>query len=291
MNNLLQTIAFCTVLLALNACNEPGKTLEAPKGGANLIFILTDDLGYGDLSCYGSPRINTPHLDGMATAGLKFTNFYAFPSCSPSRAALMTGCYPPRVGIPNVIGPPGPAWTADKQYGLNPDETTLPEMLKTAGYATGMVGKWHLGHWPETMPRRQGFDFFFGLPYSNDMLPERGYPDLPVYDGEKPVDYNPDQALLTQWYTQRSLDFIRENQDTSFFLYLAHSMPHVPLFTGDAYADQSRQGIYADVVEEIDGSVGTILAGREYARSFHLRQRAVAHLWQPRRLGWAVPGR
>jgi arylsulfatase A len=166
MNNLLQTIAFCTVLLALNACNEPGKTLEAPKGGANLIFILTDDLGYGDLSCYGSPRINTPHLDGMATAGLKFTNFYAFPSCSPSRAALMTGCYPPRVGIPNVIGPPGPAWTADKQYGLNPDETTLPEMLKTAGYATGMVGKWHLGHWPETMPRRQGFDFFFGLPYS-----------------------------------------------------------------------------------------------------------------------------
>ncbi len=260
MNNPLQTIAFCTVLLALNACNEPGKTLEAPKGGPNLIFILTDDLGYGDLSCYGSPRINTPHLDGMATAGLKFTNFYAFPSCSPSRAALMTGCYPPRVGIPNVIGPPGPAWTADKQYGLNPDETTLPEMLKTAGYATGMVGKWHLGHWPETMPRRQGFDFFFGLPYSNDMLPERGYPDLPVYDGEKPVDYNPDQALLTQWYTQRSLDFIRENQDTSFFLYLAHSMPHVPLFTGDAYADQSRQGIYADVVEEIDGSVGTILA-------------------------------
>jgi|AntRauTorckE5430_2_1112549.scaffolds.fasta_scaffold00293_3 arylsulfatase len=260
MNNLLQTIAFCTVLLVLNACNEPGKTLEAPKGAPNLIFILTDDLGYGDLSCYGSSRINTPHLDGMAAAGLKFTNFYAFPSCSPSRAALMTGCYPPRVGIPNVIGPPGPAWTADKQYGLNPDETTLPEMLKTAGYATGMVGKWHLGHWPETMPRRQGFDFFFGLPYSNDMLPERGYPDLPVYDGEKPVDYNPDQALLTQWYTQRSLDFIRENQDTSFFLYLAHSMPHVPLFTGDAYADQSRQGIYADVVEEIDGSVGTILA-------------------------------
>lgn len=260
MHNLIRVITFGTILLALNACSEPEGIVEIPTGPPNLIFIMTDDLGYGDLSCYGSTRIYTPHLDGMASEGLKLTNFYAFPSCSPSRAALMTGCYPPRVGMPDVIGPPGPQWTADKQYGLNPAETTLPEILKTAGYATGMVGKWHLGHWKETLPTRHGFDMFFGLPYSNDMLPEAGYPDLPVYDGEKPVQYNPDQALLTQWYTQKSLDFIRENQDTSFFLYLAHSMPHVPIFTGDAYADQSRQGVYADVVEEIDGSVGTILA-------------------------------
>ncbi|TXF90081.1 sulfatase [Neolewinella aurantiaca] len=260
MQGLIRTVILSTVLLSLSNCGEPAKTTAPGPGLPNLIVILTDDLGYGDLSCYGSHRIHTPHLDRMAAEGLKFTNFYAFPSCSPSRAALMTGCYPPRVGIPNVIGPTGPAWTSHVQYGLHPDETTLPEVLKTAGYATGMVGKWHLGHWPETMPRRQGFDFFFGLPYSNDMLPEDGYPDLPVYDDEKPVAYNPDQALITQWYTQRSLDFIRENKDTSFFLYLAHSMPHIPLFTGDAYADRSRQGVYADVVEEIDGSVGTIIA-------------------------------
>ena len=260
MYKLIKRIAAGLFLLSLTTCSQPEKITKTVHGPPNLIFIMVDDLGYGDLSCYGSTRIHTPHLDRMATEGLKLTNFYAFPSCSPSRAALMTGCYPPRVGIPNVIGPPGPKWTADKQYGLNPAETTLPEMLKTAGYATGMVGKWHLGHWKETLPTRQGFDNFFGLPYSNDMLPEAGYPDLPVYDQEKTVAYNPDQALLTSWYTQKSVDFIRAHQDTSFFLYLAHSMPHIPLFVGDAYVDLSKQGLYADVVQEIDGSVGTILA-------------------------------
>lgn len=251
---------FCILLFTVSACGDPAVLPEATPGPPNLIFIMVDDLGYGDLSCYGSTRIHTRHLDRMATEGLKMTNFYAFPSCSPSRAALMTGCYPPRVGIPDVIGPPGVPWTKNVQYGLNPAETTLPEVLKTAGYATGMVGKWHLGHWKETMPNNQGFDSFFGLPYSNDMLPERGYPDLLLYDNEKTVAINPDQALLTGWYTEKSLEFIRENQDTSFFLYLAHSMPHVPLFVGDAYVDLSRQGLYADVVEEIDGSVGSILA-------------------------------
>lgn len=261
MSSFTRLLILCVFLPVVSACSEPAASAppEETKGPPNLIFIMVDDLGYGDLSCYGSTRIHTPNLDHMATEGLKMTNFYAFPSCSPSRAALMTGCYPPRVGIPDVIGPPGPQWTADKQYGLNPAETTLPEMLKTAGYATGMVGKWHLGHWAATLPTRQGFDSFFGLPYSNDMLPEQGYPDLPVYDNEKTVAYNPDQALLTGWYTEKSLEFIRENQDTSFFLYLAHSMPHIPLFVGDAYVDLSRQGLYADVVEEIDGSVGTIL--------------------------------
>jgi arylsulfatase len=251
---------FCILLFTVSACGDPAVLPDKTQGPPNLIFIMVDDLGYGDLSCYGSTRIHTRHLDRMATEGLKMTNFYAFPSCSPSRAALMTGCYPPRVGIPDVIGPPGVPWTKNVQYGLNPAETTLPEVLKTAGYATGMVGKWHLGHWKETMPNNQGFDSFFGLPYSNDMLPERGYPDLLLYDNEKTVAINPDQALLTGWYTEKSLEFIRENQDTSFFLYLAHSMPHVPLFVGDAYVDLSRQGLYADVVEEIDGSVGSILA-------------------------------
>lgn len=260
MPHFSRLFTFCILLFTVSACGDPAVLPDKTQGPPNLIFIMVDDLGYGDLSCYGSIRIHTPHLDRMATEGLKMTNFYAFPSCSPSRAALMTGCYPPRVGIPDVIGPPGVPWTKNVQYGLNPAETTLPEVLKTAGYATGMVGKWHLGHWKETMPNNQGFDSFFGLPYSNDMLPERGYPDLLLYDNEKTVAINPDQALLTGWYTEKSLEFIRENQDTSFFLYLAHSMPHVPLFVGDAYVDLSRQGLYADVVEEIDGSVGSILA-------------------------------
>lgn len=261
MPNFTALIISLIFFLALSTCSSPEKPAEEiTNGPPNLIFIMVDDLGYGDLSCYGSTRIYTPHLDQMASEGLKLSNFYAFPSCSPSRAALLTGCYPPRVGIPNVIGPPGPAWTADKQYGLNPSETTLPELLKTAGYTTGMVGKWHLGHWKETLPMNQGFDRFFGLPYSNDMLPEKGYPDMPLYDDEEIVEYNPDQTLLTQTYTEKSLDFIRDNQDTSFFLYLAHSMPHTPIFSGDEYLDRSKQGIYADVVEEIDGSVGTVLA-------------------------------
>jgi arylsulfatase len=260
MPHFSRLFTFCILLFTVSACGDPAVLPDKTQGPPNLIFIMVDDLGYGDLSCYGSTRIHTRHLDRMATEGLKMTNFYAFPSCSPSRAALMTGCYPPRVGIPDVIGPPGVPWTKNVQYGLNPAETTLPEVLKTAGYATGMVGKWHLGHWKETMPNNQGFDSFFGLPYSNDMLPERGYPDLLLYDNEKTVAINPDQALLTGWYTEKSLEFIRENQDTSFFLYLAHSMPHVPLFVGDAYVDLSRQGLYADVVEEIDGSVGSILA-------------------------------
>jgi len=226
-------------------------------------FILTDDQGYGDLSCYGSPRIVTPNLDRMATAGLKFTNFYAFPSCSPSRAALMTGCYPPRVGIPDVVGPPGVNWTKNKQYGLHPDETTLAEVLKAKGYATAMVGKWHLGHFPETMPLNQGFDRFYGLPYSNDMLKERGYPELALLRGRDTLERNPDQHFLTGKYTEEALTFLREKRDSSFFLYLAHSMPHVPIYAGAEFDGRSGQGTYADVVEEIDASVGRLLAELE----------------------------
>lgn len=226
----------------------------------NVIFILTDDLGYGDLSGYGSPRIRTPELDRMAMEGIKLTSFYAMPSCSPSRAALLTGCYPPRVGIPNVIGPLGPAWTADKQYGLHPDEATLPELLQAAGYATGMVGKWHLGHFAKTMPMQHGFDEFFGLPYSNDMLPEKGYPDLVLLDGTDTLELNPDQHQLTKRYTDKAVAYIRNHRQEPFFLYLAHSMPHVPIFASESFNGRSGQGAYADVVEEIDASVGAILA-------------------------------
>lgn len=256
----MQRLIFFFCCLSLLGCEN--KVASATDGATkpNIIFILADDLGYGDLSCYGSPRVYTPYLDRMAAEGLKMTSFYAFPSCSPSRAALMTGCYPPRVGIPDVVGPPGPAWTADKQYGLHPDETTLPEVLKSAGYATAMVGKWHLGHFPETMPTRQGFDQFFGLPYSNDMLPEKGYGNLVLLRNTDTLELNPDQSQLVKRYTAEALDFIRAKRDTSFFLYLAHNMPHVPIFASADFLGRSGQGLYADVVEEIDASVGAILA-------------------------------
>ncbi|MEM9528504.1 MAG: sulfatase, partial [Bacteroidota bacterium] len=247
--------------LSFSAClsfpeEEPVSTAAGPP---NIIIIFTDDQGYGDLSCYGSTRIHSPHLDRMAAEGLKMTSFYAMPSCSPSRAALLTGCYPPRVGIPDVIGPPGPAWTADKQYGLHPEETTLPEVLKTVGYATAIVGKWHLGHFPETMPLQHGFDQFFGLPYSNDMLPEQNYGNLSLLRNTDTLEINPDQSQLVKRYTAEALDFIRAKKDTSFFLYLAHSMPHVPIFASEDFVGRSGQGLFADVIEEIDASVGTLL--------------------------------
>ncbi len=249
------------VLSSLSRCtSQEGSAGKISVQKPNVIVMLTDDQGFGDLSCFGSPSIHSPNLDRMAAAGIKMTNFYAFPSCSPSRAAFLTGCYPPRVGIPDVVAPPGPAWTRDKQYGLHPDETTLAEILKAAGYATGMVGKWHLGHFAETMPTRQGFDHFFGLPYSNDMQPERGYPDLALLKNTDTLEINPDQSQLTSRYTAAALDFIREQQDTSFFLYLAHSMPHTPIYASANFQGKSKQGLYADVVQEIDASVGAILA-------------------------------
>lgn len=232
---------------------------ELPDRPPNIIFILTDDQGYGDLSCYGSSTIHSPNLDQMAAQGIRMTNFYAFPSCSPSRAALLTGCYPPRVGMPDVVAPLGPPWTHNKQYGLHPSETTMAEMLKSVGYSTGMVGKWHLGHFAATMPTKQGFDRFFGLPYSNDMQPEGGYPDLALLNNTDTVEINPDQTQLVNRYTTAALDFIRQHQDSSFFLYLAHSMPHTPIYASEDFLGKSGQGLYADVIQEIDASVGTIL--------------------------------
>ena len=262
------------IALALLFCKTAQAAQLAPAADSigdgdrpNVIMILADDLGYGDLGCYGSTRTRTPNLDRMASEGLRMTDFYAFPSCSPSRAALMTGCYPSRVGFPDVVGPPGVAWTADKQHGLNPEETTIAEVMKSAGYRTGMVGKWHLGHFAETMPLRHGFDTFFGLPYSNDMLPEKGYPDLRLYDGETVLETNPDQTYLTRRYTDRAVEFIQGADDTPFFLYLAHSMPHVPLYAGAESIDNNDGDLYAAVIDEVDQSVGRILEA--------LRQRGV----------------
>jgi len=223
----------------------------------NFVVIFCDDLGYGDLSCYGNKAYKTPNLDRMAREGMRFTNFYvAPPACSPSRASLMTGCYPTRVSVPQVLGP-------ESKIGLNPEETNIANMLKPLGYATACIGKWHLGV-KNLMPTRQGFDTFFGLPYSHDMWPANGknWPPLWLHQDEEPIEEIStldQQAELTGRYTKAAVDFIRKNKDRPFFLYLPHSMPHVPLAASKRFLGKSGAGLYGDVVQEIDWSVGEIL--------------------------------
>ncbi|NBR43419.1 MAG: arylsulfatase, partial [Verrucomicrobia bacterium] len=184
----------------------------------------------------------------------KFTSFYATPVCSMSRACLMTGCYNARVSIPGVLFP-------QHTIGLNLNEVTLPEILKPSGYATMMIGKWHLGHYPEFLPTRQGFDHYFGLPYSNDMkASHKGYPPLPLYRDEKIIETEPDQSLLTKRYTEEAVKFIRDNKTQPFFLYLPHTMIHNPVAASEAFAGKSNDGLLGDAVEEIDWSVGQIMA-------------------------------
>ncbi len=231
-------------------------SLVTPKP-TNFVVIFCDDLGYGDLSCYGNRAYKTPNLDKLAKEGVRFTDFYAAsPACSPSRASLLTGCYPTRVGVPQVLNPDSPT-------GLNTAETTIPELLKPLGYATACVGKWHLGV-NNLMPLAHGFDTFFGLPYSNDMWPPngKGWPDLKLFQDAKPVGdvaQLEDQAQLTQQYTASATRFIDENKRSPFFLYLAHSMPHVPIAASHRFAGKSGKGPYADTILEIDWSVGEII--------------------------------
>jgi len=228
----------------------------------NVVMIYADDLGYGDLGCYGATGWATPHLDRLAKEGVRFTDFHtAQPVCSASRAALLTGCYPNRVGIHGALGPMA-------RHGIADGEVTLAELCKQKGYATGMVGKWHLGHHPRFLPTRHGFDSYLGLPYSNDMWPHhperpKGYPNLPLIDGGAVLDPDvtaEDQATLTRRYTERAVKFIGENKAKPFFLYFAHSFPHVPLFAGEKFQGSSKQGLYGDVIQEIDWSVGEVLA-------------------------------
>ena len=237
----------------------PGCKSAARNRLPNIVLIFMDDMGYADIGTCGAKGYATPNLDRMAAEGIRFTDFYAASSvCSPSRASILTGCYAPRVGIPDVLAPPGPAWTKGRTHiGLNTSETTIAKMLKPLGYATACVGKWHLGHLPEFLPTRHGFDEYFGLPYSNDMIPE-DYPDLPLMDGEQVIELNPDQSQLTTRYTERSLEFIESHRDVPFFLYLPHSMPHVPLAVSEKFKGKTG-GLYGDVVSEIDWSVGEIL--------------------------------
>ena len=252
------TICFLAVLAIVMPTGEAAGARPVVDALPNIVVVFTDDQGYADVGCFGAEGFETPHLDRMAEEGMRFTDFYsAAPVCTPSRAALMTGCYAQRVSLPSVLFP-------NAKIGLNVEETTIAEVLKSRGYATACYGKWHLGHHPEFLPTRHGFDEYFGLPYSNDMGPRPGKkkkrPDLPLIEGEKVVVRNPDQSQLTTWYTERAVKFIEKHRDGPFFVYLPHTMPHVPLHVSDKFKGKSKKGIYGDVIMEIDWSVGEILS-------------------------------
>jgi arylsulfatase A len=254
---LLGVLALLLVAVSARAADRP-----------NLVLILIDDLGYGDIGPFGSKLNHTPNLDRMAEEGMKLTSFYGCPVCTPSRAQFMTGCYAKRVSLPNVLFPAA-------AVGISKDEHTLPELLRKRGYTTMCVGKWHLGDQPEFLPTRHGFDHYFGLPYSNDMGPTEDKPDKPGKPG-KPRPKRPPLPLLrdetvvetvsaegqdrlTERYTEEAVKFLKEHKDGPFFLYLAHTAVHLPLHPGAAFRGKSKNGKYGDWVEEMDWSVGQVL--------------------------------
>ncbi len=256
-------LGICFFVLATEAKEKP-----------NFIVIFTDDQGYNDLGCFGSETIKTPNIDRMAAEGRMYTSFYVPCSvCSPSRAALLTGCYPKRVSMhKHVLFP-------QSDYGLNPDEYTIADHLKSIGYATACVGKWHLGHHPETLPRANGFDSYFGIPYSNDM----NHPDnkrisklssdklwadqqtaisgwnTPLFGNEEIIEMPVDQRTITRRYTDKAIEFVNSNKDQPFFLYLPHSMPHIPLYVPEDAYDADPKNAYKCVIEHIDAEVGRLV--------------------------------
>ena len=272
MNKYLRNSLFAGLAATpFTICATPTEKSQNP----NIILIFMDDMGYGDLSCNGAIQYKTPNIDRMAAQGVRFTNFLsAQPICSASRAGIMTGCYPNRVGISGALKP-------DMNIGLNPDEETIPEILKKQDYRSAAIGKWHLGHLREFYPLQQGFDEFFGLPYSNDMWPRNydgtpldakshprkgNYPPLSLIEGNEKIrvlNTLDDLSQLTTLYTEKAVRFITENKKRPFFIYLAHSMPHVPLAVSSKFKGKSEQGIYGDVVMEIDWSVGEIMNALE----------------------------
>jgi len=269
-------IAGLAAISTLAGCSKP-----VDSSLPNVILIFMDDMGYGDLTCYGAPAgYRTPNIDRLASAGLRFTQFYAAQAVSTaSRAGIMTGCYPNRIGLTGAIN-----HTA--RHGINDSEMTIAELLKQKGYATGMVGKWHLGHLKPFLPLQNGFDEFLGLPYSNDMWPvgyqgydyvpalankdkHVPYPPLPLIDGNDTVGYMEsleDQDQLTTRYTERALSFIKKNKKNPFFLYFAHSMVHTPLAVSMKFQGKSKQGRFGDVMMEVDWSVGEIMKTLEDLR-------------------------
>ncbi len=234
-----------------------GHTSAADK--PNIVLIFADDLGYGDIRCFQAAKIRTPNIDRLAEEGSRFTDFYVAQAvCTASRAALMTGCYANRVGLAGALNHTSPT-------GIHPDEKLLPELLKEQGYATGIFGKWHLGLPPFFSPLRNGFDEWLGIPYSNDnskyhpVLAD-SMPPLPLFDGNQVVATDIDQATFTQRLTERAVGFIERHRAEPFFLYVPHIMPHVPIFASEPFRGTSALGLYGDVIEEIDWSVGQILA-------------------------------
>lgn len=264
--NTMKKLLAATILTGLlfNAQNTNSQSAKDP----NIIIIFLDDMGNGDLGVTGALGYQTPNIDRLAASGIRFTNFLdAQAVCSASRAGLLTGCYPNRIGISGALFP-------NSKIGINSKETTLAELVKQKNYTTGMIGKWHLGDHAAFLPMQNGFDEYFGLPYSNDMWPidyegnpakdwrKDSFPPLFIIDGNDkkiPINTLEDQSKLTGLYTERAVNFINKNKSKSFFLYIAHSMPHVPINASAAFKGKSKQGMYGDVMMEIDWSVGEIL--------------------------------
>jgi arylsulfatase A len=262
MKNVIRPLLSVVPLFFL-ASNSLAKELP------NIVIIYTDDQGYADVGVFGAKGFKTPNLDKLASEGRIFRNFHAAqPVCSASRAGLLTGCYPNRIGIHGALSP-------RSKIGISSNEKTIAELVKQKNYATAIFGKWHLGDAPQFLPTHHGFDEYFGLPYSNDMWPlhpayvnaspekrKKGFPDLPLIEGEKiviPKVTHEDQNQLTTWYTEHAVKFIEKNKTHPFFLYLAHNLPHVPLHVSDKFRGKSERGLYGDVIEEIDWSVGEVM--------------------------------
>ncbi len=276
MKNLKPLYLFFPVLIYITiACEDVQQDQSASQSGQrpNIVLIFTDDQGYGDIGCFGATGFETPNLDRLAANGMKFTNFYSAQAvCSASRAGLLTGCYPNRLGINGALFP-------YHEIGLNPSETTIAELLKEKGYATAAFGKWHLGHHQKFLPLQHGFDEYFGVPYSNDMWPvnfdgtrskpgehRSDFPDLPLIEGNETIEelYTlDDKQKLTTLYTEKAVDFINRNAEVPFFLYVPHTMPHVPLGVSEKFRGKTEKGMYGDVIEEIDWSTGEILKALE----------------------------
>ena len=270
-NNFKKMIKYITIIILITcffaSCNQITQDQNASK--PNVVIIFIDDEGYGDVGCYGATGFQTPNIDQMARNGMRFTNFYAAqPVCSSSRAGLLTGCYPNRIGFSGALFP-------RHKIGLNPDELTMAEMFKEQGYTTACFGKWHLGWQKEFLPLQHGFDKFMGLPYSNDMWPHNNVsgkllpkdkvrgnlPKLPLIESNETIEYITslkDQDKLTTLYTEKAVDFINRNAKDPFFLYVPHTMGHIPLGVSDKFRGKSEQGLYGDVMMEIDWSVGEI---------------------------------
>lgn len=272
----ISTILLATLMLAVSVSFDAQAQKKKNKP-YNFVILFADDLGYGDLGTYGHPTIRTPYLDQMAAEGQKWTNFYVGASvCTPSRAALLTGRYPIRSGMTSRVNR---VLFPDSKNGLPASEVTLAEQLKSAGYATACVGKWHLGHKEEYLPTSHGFDYYYGIPYSNDMdnvVPFRGQNgymefwksearkdihsfNVPLMQNTEIIERPADQHTITKRYTEESIKFMKENKDKPFFLYLAYNLPHVPLFASKDFEGKSPRGLYGDTVEEIDFSVGQVL--------------------------------